>query len=622
MMPFILFRHALIAIGVVTVCGCSAPEQQEGPGTPSHTPQIAQGPAPADGPERAEEFQLKESKVEESRIAEPARDALPSEALGRARRAIGMNQTAPTRAVAPATSEREADLREDEARYRQPQPDTERYAHLEEHGINLVSEQPVSTFSVDVDTGAYANVRRFLNAGQLPPRDAVRIEELVNYFSYDYAAPKAVDQPFAVHAEVAPSPWNPDTHLLRIALKGQDVAKAALPPANLVFLIDVSGSMNESTKLPLLKTAFKGLARQLRPQDKVSLVVYAGASGVVLEPTAGSEQDRILAALERLSAGGSTHGAAGIDLAYQVAQSAFIPGGINRVLLATDGDFNVGITRFETLKNMIERKRATGISLSTLGFGTGNFNDHLMEQLADAGNGNYSYIDTLNEGRKVLIDEFTSTLATIATDVKVQIEFNPARVAEYRLIGYENRALRREDFNNDRVDAGEIGAGHAVTALYEIRLAGKAGSLLEPLRYRVPVRSEGHGEELALLRLRYKAPAGGSSRLIEVPLGTRDIQDELAQSSDDFRFAAAVSAFGQALRGGRYLGGTTPPPCQAQVPSPCVQTAFGYQEIATLAKGAMTTDPFGYRAEFLQLIETAQALSRASGTTAVVAHER
>ena len=341
----------------------------------------------------------------------------------------------------------------------------ESYAHFDDNFTKRVSEHPVSTFSIDVDTGSYANVRRMLNRGRLPRHDAVRVEEMINYFAYNYPLPDTLEPPFRVITEIAPAPWQKKNLLLHIGIKGFDIPKEKLPPANLVFLVDVSGSMRRHDKLELLKTSLKLLSNQLTEKDKVSLVVYAGASGLVLEPTPGNQRGKIQAALARLNAGGSTNGGAGIQLAYAIAQQAFIKEGINRVLLATDGDFNVGTVNFNGLKNLIEEKRKSGISLTTLGFGTGNYNDHLMEQLADVGNGNYAYIDTLNEAQKVLVDEMGSTLKTIAKDVKIQIEFNPKTVAEYRLIGYENRMLKREDFSNDKIDAGEIGAGHTVTAL-------------------------------------------------------------------------------------------------------------------------------------------------------------
>lgn len=478
----------------------------------------------------------------------------------------------------------------------QAMPDREQYGALIENPVKQVSEAPVSTFSIDVDTGAYANVRRMLNAGRLPPADAVRVEEMINYFPYAYALPKG-NARFAVHTEIAPAPWNPNRHLLHIGIKGQDVAKASLPPSNLVFLVDVSGSMNSPERLPLLKSALKLLVNQLRPQDRVSLVTYASGTQVVLEPTSGAHKSRIMAALDNLRAGGSTAGAAGIALAYNMAEQGYIRGGINRILLATDGDFNVGVTSFDALKNMAEEKRKGGVSLSTLGFGVGNYNEKLMEQLADAGNGNYSYIDTLNEGQKALVDEMTSTLATIAKDVKIQIEFNPNVVSEYRLVGYENRMLKREDFNNDKVDAGEVGAGHTVTAIYELTLRGNAASV-DPLRYgeekaSVIRKSDGMDKtgELAFLRLRYKEPEGDVSRLVEWPLHRHDVKSSFAQASTEFRFAAAVAAFGQQLRGGKHTG------------------EMGYADIARLAAESRGTDSYGYRGEFLRLVNLAQSLS-------------
>ncbi len=367
--------------------------------------------------------------------------------------------------------------------------DREQYAHQDDNPVKRAAEQPVSTFSIDVDTGSYANVRRFLNEGRLPPRDAVRVEEMLNYFDYDYPLPDSRQPPFRVSTELAPTPWNPKTRLLAIGVKGYDVPKTQLPPANLVFLIDVSGSMEAPDKIGLLKPALKLLVRQLRPEDKVAIAVYAGAAGMVLEPTPGSQKAKIEAALDRLSAGGSTNGGAGIQLAYNLARDGFVKDGVNRVILATDGDFNVGTVNFEALKNLVETQRKSGVALTTLGFGTGNYNDRLMEQLADAGNGNYAYIDTLQEANKTLVEQMSATLLTIAKDVKIQIEFNPALVEEYRLIGYENRVLRREDFSNDAVDAGDIGAGHTVTALYEIALKGSGGGLTEPLRYGTTCRN-------------------------------------------------------------------------------------------------------------------------------------
>lgn len=461
----------------------------------------------------------------------------------------------------------------------------EQYQALADNPIHSVAEAPVSTFGADVDTGAYANVRRLLNQGRLPPEGAVRLEEMVNYFPYDYALP-ADGSPFGVTTELAPSPWNPHTRLLRIGIKASDRAVAELAPANLVFLVDVSGSMDRREGLPLVKSTLKLLVDQLREQDRVSLVVYAGDSRVVLEPTSGREKAKIRTAIDQLTAGGSTAGASGIELAYQQAQQAYIPKGINRVLLATDGDFNVGVSDFDSLRQMAVDKRKTGVSLTTLGFGVDNYNEHLMEQLADAGDGNYAYIDNLREARKVLVDQLGSTLTVVAKNVKLQVEFNPAQVSEYRLLGYENRTLKREDFTNDKVDAGEIGAGHTVTALYEIVPRGEQG-WLEPLRYGKPdvVMSDRQGE-MAMLRVRYQLPEGGDSRLIERPIAGA----VSGKASDDLRFAAAVAAFSQQLKDGRYTGG------------------FSLKDTEALARGARGEDRFGLRAEFVQLVELAQSL--------------
>jgi Ca-activated chloride channel family protein len=486
-----------------------------------------------------------------------------------------------------------------------PPEDREQYQHFDENPVKLVSEQPVSTFSIDVDTGSYANMRRFLNAGTLPPEDAVRVEELINYFSYDYPVPASRDRPFSVTTSVAPAPWNAGKLLLQVGLKGYEIPAGRRAAANLVFLVDVSGSMQSPDKLPLLKNAFRLLTRQMKASDRVALVVYAGAAGAVLDPTPGDQQAKISVALDRLEAGGSTNGAGGIRLAYDFARQGFIPGGINRIVLATDGDFNVGTTSFDALIDIVERERDGGISLTTLGFGTGNYNDELLERLADAGNGNYAYIDTLSEARKVLVEQLSGTLQTIAKDVKIQVEFNPAVVAEYRLIGYENRVLRREDFNNDRIDAGEIGAGHTVTALYELTLNDSPSRLVDPLRYGKaaatrPVKA-GVAGELANVRLRYKAPDGDTSRLIGQPVHRADIRElaELpARQSRDLRFAAAVAAFGQKLRGGEYLDG------------------FSYAQIAALAAGARGDDPNGYRSEFLSLVKLADSLAVAASTPA------
>ncbi|MEZ5559829.1 MAG: VWA domain-containing protein [Pseudomonadales bacterium] len=479
----------------------------------------------------------------------------------------------------------------------------ERYPEFTDNGVRLAREQPVSTFSIDVDTASYANVRRLLNAGTLPPADAVRVEELINYFRYDYAPPPDRKQPFSVHYELAPSPWSADRTLLHLGIQGYQLSRAELPPVNLVFLVDVSGSMQAPNKLSLLKPALRLLAERLGARDRLSIAVYAGAAGTVLESTRGDNREPILRAIDGLEAGGSTNGGAGIQLAYSLARQGFLPDGINRIVLATDGDFNVGTTDIDALKSLIERERASGVSLSVLGFGAGNYYDALMQELAQNGDGNAAYIDTLNEARKVLIDEISGTLATIARDVKIQIEFNPQVVAEYRLIGYETRHLEREDFNNDNVDAGDIGAGHSVTALYELTLTG-APTRIEPLRYQREATAgtdadEAYAGELAYLRIRHKMPGARVSKLQAFPLRLDALRADLAATSDDFRFSAAVAGFGQLLRGSEQLQG------------------FGYEDALNLALGARGADPFGYRGEFVSLVRTAEALDapRHTGNT-------
>jgi len=473
--------------------------------------------------------------------------------------------------------------------------DRENYAPLAGNPVQLASERPVSTFSIDVDTGSYANVRRFLNAGSLPPANAVRVEELINYFSYDYPLPAQRDQPFSVTTRLAPAPWNKDRLLLQVGLKGYAIPVDRRAPANLVFLIDISGSMQDLDKLPLLKSAFRLLAQQMTATDRIALVVYAGGAGAVLAPTPGNQQATINAALDQLEAGGSTNGAGGIRLAYDLARQSFIKGGINRIVLATDGDFNVGLTDFDALIDLVAREREGGVSLTTLGVGTGNYNDALLERLADAGNGNYAYLDTLSEARKVLVEQLSGTLQTIAKDVKIQVEFNPTAVAEYRLIGYENRLLRREDFNNDRIDAGEIGAGHTVTALYELTLHDSPARRVDPLRYALhegsaPATPTG-GTELANVSLRFKAPDSARSRRLDHPV--RRTAGEPA--SRDLEFAAAVAAFGQKLRGGEYLDG------------------YSYEQIAQLAAAARGADADGYRSEFVSLVKLADSLAGLAG---------
>jgi Ca-activated chloride channel family protein len=463
---------------------------------------------------------------------------------------------------------------------------TENYTHRDTNPIQLVSEQPVSTFSIDVDTGSYTNVRRMLNQGQLPPADAVRAEEFINYFDYNYTPPADREQPFSVTTELAPAPWNAQRQLLLVGIQGYRVPASEIPASNLVFLIDTSGSMNETNKLPLLQASLKQLVRKLRKQDRVAIVTYAGSAGIALPSTAGDQHATIDATIDALGAGGSTNGAAGIELAYAQAEQGFIKGGVNRVLLATDGDFNVGTVSEQALKTVIEDHRKSGIALTTLGFGQDNYNDAMAVMLADAGNGSHHYIDTLQEGRRVLVDEMSATLLTIAKDVKIQIEFNPSQVQEYRLIGYEKRMLKREDFNNDKVDAGEIGAGANVTAIYEITLKGSHGARIDPLRYGVSAKVSSDGNELAFLRLRYKLPEQSTSKLIERPIAAT----AETSASERLRYAAAVSAFADALRGGKYLDG------------------FSYKQIAALANSARGSDASGYRAGFVQLVKLAEGL--------------
>ncbi|MDQ3143591.1 MAG: VWA domain-containing protein [Pseudomonadota bacterium] len=429
--------------------------------------------------------------------------------------------------------------------------DRERYAGKKVAAVQRAADTPVSTFSIDVDTGSYSNSRRFLLGGGTPPAAAVRTEEFLNYFRYDYPRPTDRTRPFSVTTDVAATPWNADTRLIRVGLRGYDVAREHRPSANLVFLVDVSGSMQSEDKLPLVKAALSGLADRLNPGDRVSIVVYAGAAGLVLRPT--HNKQAVKAALGCLDAGGSTAGGDGIRLAYAVAREAFIENGINRVILATDGDFNVGTTSDEALKELVKQQRESGITLTTLGFGTGNYNETMMEAIADVGNGNYGYVDSAMEAQKLLEAELSSTLFTIARDVKVQVEFNPAAIAEYRLIGYENRALRDEDFANDRVDAGDIGAGHQVTALYEVVPVGARGWLGER-RYAPAAAGAGRGEEAAWVKLRYKLPGEEASRLIEQPIALAALRGP-GPPRGDFAFAAAVAAFGQRLRGDAQLRG-------------------------------------------------------------------
>ncbi|CUH44636.1 vWA domain-containing protein [Ruegeria atlantica] len=466
-----------------------------------------------------------------------------------------------------------------------PFPDTEAFSNAEANPLKVTSEEPVSTFSIDIDTASYSIVRSSLMRGQLPPKDAVRVEEMVNYFPYSYTAPEG-DAPFRPTITVTPTPWNEGTQLVHVGIQGALPQIEDRPPLNLVFLIDTSGSMHDANKLPLLKQSFRLMLSELRDEDEVSIVTYAGSAGQVLEPTAAVERDKILGALDQLEAGGSTAGQAGLQQAYQVAESMSANDEVTRVILATDGDFNVGLSDPDALKDFIANKRDSGTFLSVLGFGRGNLDDATMQALAQNGNGQAAYIDTLSEAQKVLVDQLTGALFPIANDVKIQVEFNPSQIAEYRLIGYETRALRREDFTNDKVDAGDIGAGHSVTAIYEVTPVGSDAILNDPLRYGAQAVRDG-SEEIGFFKLRYKMPGSDQSQLIEQPIAATQ-----SEATDDVRFSYAVAGFGQLLRGAEYLGN------------------WSYDDAIGLANAARGEDPFGYRAEAATLMRLAQTLSR------------
>jgi Ca-activated chloride channel homolog len=469
---------------------------------------------------------------------------------------------------------------------------TEDYDNIVENSFLTAAQNPLSTFSIDVDEAAYSNVRRYIHNGMMPPKGAVRIEEMINYFDYDYVAPQN-DDPFALHTEISSCPWNEKHRLVHIGLKGKEIPNQNLPPANLVFLIDVSGSMQASNKLPLVQSSLKLLTDQLRENDKVAIVVYAGAAGLVLPSTSGSNKIKIKTAIDDLQAGGSTAGAEGIKLAYKIAKENFLPEGNNRVILATDGDFNVGISSDDELVNLIEKERKSNIFLTALGYGMGNYKDNKMQQLADKGNGNHAYIDNLNEAKKVLVNEFGGTLFTIAKDVKLQIEFNPLKVQSYRLIGYENRMLQKEDFNDDKKDAGELGAGHTVTALYEIIPAGikdEFTAKVDELKYQTnPVVNTGFANEMLTIKLRYKNPASEVSKLIAKAVPDENIA--LENTSDNFRFSAAIASFGMVLRNSAYKQKAT------------------YETVIALAKNAKGKDENNYREEFIGMVKEAGALS-------------
>ena len=574
-------RHTRFALAPIALCvalsACSTP------------------PAPAAPEERAiEEVVVTGARVEhEASANDLGQISADTTMRGHSKSAARLQSVPQSRSIAPGYLPSPVDL------YVRPQPNTERYPDADDNAVKQVANHPVSTFSIDVDTAAYANARRQINGGLLPRAESVRVEEFINYFNYSYPRPDAADGPFSITTEVGPSPWNDDRKLMLVGLQGFEVERDELPRANLVFLIDVSGSMNQPNKLGLLKSSMKMLTRSLRPEDSISIAVYAGAAGEVLEPTSGRDRAKIMAAIDSLQAGGSTNGGAGINLAYSLAKKNFNDEGINRVILATDGDFNVGTTSVDALRNLIENKRKSGVSLTVLGFGAGNYNDALMQELAQKGNGNAAYIDSVNEARKVLVDEVGSTLQTIAKDVKIQVEFNPALVREYRLIGYETRALKREDFNNDKIDAGDIGAGHSVTALYELTLANAAKPSVDDLRYGAETaaapaaifKDATIAAELAHVKLRYKEPDGTQSKLLTRVVKRSELTAKLDSTSENYRFAAAASAFGQLLRGSDYTG------------------TFSLDDALALARQSRGTDEFGYRHEFEQLLRTAAELA-------------
>jgi len=469
---------------------------------------------------------------------------------------------------------------------------TEGYSAINENGYKSVLQNPLSTFSIDVDNASYSNVRRFINLGQMPPADAVRIEEMINYFKYDYPEPDG-DYPFSVYTETAVCPWNKNHNLLHIGLKGRSIDKTSLPASNIVFLMDVSGSMDSPDKLPLLKSAFRLLVNELRPQDRVAIVVYAGAAGVVLESTPGNNKEKIMQAIDRLEAGGSTAGGQGLMLAYKIAAQNFVTGGNNRIILATDGDFNVGVSSNGGMERLVEEKRDKGVFITVLGFGMGNYKDDKMEIIADKGNGNYAYIDNIQEARKTLVQEFGGTLFTIAKDVKFQLEFNPAYVKAYRLVGYENRLLNDEDFNDDTKDAGEMGSGHTVTALYEIIPAGSDEEIasVDPLKYQTKneKRSSEFSNEMLTIKLRYKEPDGMKSRLYEKRVS--NMLTDISGTSDRFRFSASVAGFGMLLRGSDYKG------------------TLCYDDVIKMASGGKGNDDDGYRSEFIRMVSVVRDMN-------------
>jgi Ca-activated chloride channel family protein len=587
---------AMVAIGLVV----ALPQLMQKPGLvdglalPEPKPVVTTGNAPVVEMEEADLDQLVEGRLRDDSSAsgiamapEPTDNASMSQLEAEApalsvAKPLAAKRAQPSEAVgglvAPIPMTDQIGL---------PESDTEAFANGESNPLKVTSEEPVSTFSIDVDTASYAIIRNSITNGQLPRPEMVRIEEMINYFPYDYAAPDAGEHPFKPTVNVVPTPWNEGTQLVHIAIQGEKPAIEGRPPLNLVFLIDTSGSMNQPNKLPLLKQSLSLMLSQLTEQDQVAIVTYAGSAGQVLAPTPASQRSTILGALENLSAGGSTAGQAGLQQAYAVAEGMAEEGDVTRVVLATDGDFNVGLSDPEALKTYIADKRESGTYLSVMGFGRGNLDDATMQALAQNGNGNAAYIDTLSEAQKVLVDQFAGAAFPIADDVKIQVEFNPTQIAEYRLIGYETRALKREDFNNDKVDAGDIGAGTSVTAIYEVTPVGSDAVLTDPLRYgEAADTAEEHSPELGYLKLRYKAPGETISTLIETP-----ITPEAAQAQGDTGFAIAIASFGELLKGSHYSAG------------------WSYNDAIALATATKGEDAYGYRAEAIRLMRLAQSLS-------------
>ncbi|MEO6216920.1 MAG: VWA domain-containing protein [Sphingomonas sp.] len=597
-------RHApplqqaiLVGLAAMLVVSCSE-TVDKAPATASDQPQAAAPEIVVTGQRRDEAFaELKDGPAPMEAYAPPPPPASPpimvtADKMNRAGGLVAAQSSSMTAGKAMVSSRIAGNYERDFRATPPPYHDVgrDKFTSVSENPFKLVKEEPVSTFSIDVDTASYAFVRASLNRNVLPQPAAVRTEELVNYFPYNYAAPRSAEQPFTTNVAVFPSPWTPGRKLVRIGIKGYAIQHATRPRANLVFLIDTSGSMNEANKLPLVKQSLSMLVNQLAPNDRVSIVTYAGYAGVALAPTRASDKERILAVIDRLGAGGGTAGAEGIRSAYALAEQNLDREGVNRVILATDGDFNIGITNQEELKGYIERERGKGVFLSVLGFGMGNYNDALMQTLAQNGNGTAAYIDTIGEARKTLVDEATSTLFPIAKDVKIQVEFNPATVSEYRLVGYETRMLNRDDFENDKVDAGDVGSGQTVTALYEVVPVGGPRAIGD-LRYMRPSAQANvsRGTEYGFVKIRYKLPKSDTSRLISTPINRASEAARFEDAPQDARFATGVAAFAELLRGGKYSGSMT------------------YDDVLQVALGARGEDGFGYRSEFVQLIRAAKS---------------